>query len=435
MLVLSRNIYIAEKTTLFTDGGFGNLTELASVNQYFFWTYAVMQVLLIFFVDKLNTKWFFTVTLTLSGILTIYVAFTNTIIEHYVIFAIMGLLQAGIWGGLIKVLSQYLPARLLPVANQYLTMGVGGGTALAYGVAVAFGNNWRAPFLVIGIVVVLAVVLYFISVTLVSRYPREIEMHHIVYADGTEADVSDEEENDFIHLDSKKRVVGFFIFSLILTVFLTASYFMLSNNLDIFLKQVGGYSNDLSKLLTVFAPLVAMVGPLIVVRICERCKNFVLVGVLFFAAALLVTLILYLVFDKSVVLSLVLFVIYLMLTNGGRTVSLSIAAFRMRAKLNVGVYTMAVNSVASIVAGFAPKLVTVFLDDGSLGTVESWGRAFFGGNRRKRRGGYHIYRGTRTHTPYKQAKEKSIIKAPHRRCGASFISLPLSLRASLNTRL
>jgi hypothetical protein len=57
-------------------------------------------------------------------------------------------------------------------------------------------------------------------------------------------------------------------------------------------------------------------------------------------------------------------------------VSLSIAAFRMRTKLNVGVYTMAVNSVSSIFAGFAPKLVTVFLDNGSLGTVESWGRAF-----------------------------------------------------------
>ena len=376
ILVLSRNIYIAEKTTLFSLGTFGNLTELASVNQYFFWTYAIMQVLLVFFVDKVNTKWFFSVTLTLSGILTVYVAFTNTIIEHYVIFAIMGLLQAGIWGGLIKILSQYLPARLLPVANQYLTMGTAAGSAFAYGVAAAFGNNWRAPFLLVGILVIFGVVLYFASITIVAKYPRDIEMHHVVYADGSEADVSDEEGNDFIHLNSKGRVIGFFVMSILLSVFLTASYFMLSNNLDIYLKEIGNCSNETAKLLTILAPLAAMIGPLVVVRICEKIKNFFVVGALFFSVAFTIAVLLYFVFNMSVLFSLILFALYLMLTNGGRTVLLSIAAFRMRAKLNVGVYTMAVNSVASIVAGFAPKLVTVFLDNESLGIINSWSASF-----------------------------------------------------------
>ena len=54
----SKNLYTAEKTTLYELGIFGNLTDLASTMEYYFYTYAAMQVALIFFVKKINIKWF-----------------------------------------------------------------------------------------------------------------------------------------------------------------------------------------------------------------------------------------------------------------------------------------------------------------------------------------------------------------------------------------
>ena len=101
ILTGSKNLYTAEKTTLYGLGTFGNLTDLASTMEYYFYTYAAMQIALIFFVKKINIKWFLTVTIALSAVMTVIVPFTNEIGQHYILFSINGVLQAGIWGCLL----------------------------------------------------------------------------------------------------------------------------------------------------------------------------------------------------------------------------------------------------------------------------------------------------------------------------------------------
>ena len=44
----------------------------------------------------------------------------------------------------------------------------------------------------------------------------------------------------------------------------------------------------------------------------------------------------------------------------------------MRSKIDTGVYTTAVNAVASVAAGIAPKIITVFLDNTAYTTEQSW---------------------------------------------------------------
>ena len=215
IITSSKNLYTAEKTTFYSFVTFGNLTDLASTMEYYFYTYAAMQILLVFFMKKMNTKWFLTLTVGMSAIVTTFVAFTSNVTQHYIIFSLNGIFQAGLWGGLIKIISMYLPARLLPLANQLLTTGPALSGALAYGVAAAFGDNWKLPFMLFGIVILASVVTYFIAVTYASKFPKEESLIHIVNADGSEEDVSSEAENDFIHLDSKHRVVIFYIMSAI----------------------------------------------------------------------------------------------------------------------------------------------------------------------------------------------------------------------------
>ena len=76
-LTTSKNLYTAEQTTLLDLGIFGNRTDLASTMEYYFYTYAAMQIMLVFFVKKINIKWFLTLTLGSSAILTLLVAFTG----------------------------------------------------------------------------------------------------------------------------------------------------------------------------------------------------------------------------------------------------------------------------------------------------------------------------------------------------------------------
>lgn len=372
----AKNLYSSEKTTLYELGIFGNFTDLATTMEYYFYTYAAMQIFLIFFVKKINIKWFLTATLGISALLIGAVPFTENITQHYVLYAINGVLQAGIWGCLLKVLSMHLPSRLLPIANQIMSAGPAVSGAVGYGVAAAFSENWKLPFILMSLLLLAAVAIYCISVTYIERFPKEIEMHHVVHSDGTEEDVSDDDENDFIHLDSKKRVIMFYALSTLLSLLFTTLYFSVSNNLDVYLKEIGGFSNDKSKLLTILAPVFAVVGPFICVRMCEAHKNFIGVCTVFFGAAMAVSLLLVFLFDKNTAVSLALVVLFIVLVNGGRSITLSIAALRMRSKIDTGVYSTMVNAAASVASGFAPKIITMVLDNTSYGTQESWKISF-----------------------------------------------------------
>ena len=376
VLTGAKNLYTAEKTTLYSLGAFGNLTDLAVTMEYYFYTYAVAQVLLIFVIKKINIKWYLGITLGLSALITVLMAFTGHIREHYILYTVNGFLQAGIWGCSIKVLGTYLPARLLPLSNQLMASGPAVAGALSYGGAAAFGEQWRIPFAVFGILLFFALVIYFFAVTYVSRFPKEVHTHSVVSEDGTVKEVSDEADNDFIHLKNRKRIVWFYVFSVIGGIALTATYFAVHNNLDMFLKEVGGFSNDVSKWLTVSAPLMAALGPILVVRACERHKNFITVCAVCFSLALAVMGAVLLFFEANAILALALIVLYLVIVNGGRSISLSVAALRMRERIDVGVYTTLINAGASIVAGWAPKLITTILDREDLGIAESWKSSF-----------------------------------------------------------
>lgn len=375
-ITTAKNLYTAEKTTLYGLGIFGNLTALASTMEYYFYTYAAMQIALIFFVKRINIKWFLTATLSISAVLTLILPFTDSITQHYILFGINGVLQAGIWGCLLKVLSVHLPARLLPIANQIMSAGPAVSGALSYGVAALFGENWKIPFILMGIISLSSVFIYCIAVSFVEKFPKEEEVHHAVLSRGTEADVDGEEDNDFIGLNSKKRVAIFFAASMVMGFLFTSLYFMVNNNLDMYLKEIGGFSNSIAKTLTIFAPVCAVVGPLMTVRSCERHKNFIAVAAFYFGVALLSVLVMLLVFDKSVSVSLALLVLFLVFVNGGRSVTLSIASLKMRKKIDTGVYSTAVNAVSSIASGISPKFIAMILDNESYSLTESWRLSF-----------------------------------------------------------
>ena len=379
VLTGAKNLYTAEKTTFYTLGTFGNLTDLAATMEYYFYTYAAAQVALVFLIKFLNLKWYLTLSLGASALITFAMAFTGRITEHSILYALCGFLQAGVWGGTIKVLGQYLPARLLPLGNQLMASGPAVAGAVAYGAASLFGENWRIPFLLFGILLLLCVLLFFFSVTWVSRIPPETHTRQVVGKDGetvTVTETEEEEDDDFIHLKNRKRVIWFYVLSVICGVALTGTYFAVNNNLDVFLKEIGGYSNDTAKLLTIIAPLVSAIGPIVIVWVCEWHKNFITVCAVCFAMALALMGGLVFFFDANVTLSLLLLVSYLVIVNGGRSVTLSIAALRMRERIDVGVYTTLINAAASIVAGIAPKLITMILDREELSVHESWRTSF-----------------------------------------------------------
>lgn len=374
MLTGSKNLYVAEKTTMLEF----NPTDLSATMMYYFYAYAVMQIILVFIMNKINIKWYLSCTVFASAILTALVSFTNVITEQWIIYIINGALQAGIWGCSIKILGQYLPKKILPKANALMTSGPAAAGIISYGTAALFGDNWRFPFVFLGFVLIVAVVLFFIAITIVHRYPREVEMHHIVHADGSEEDVTDEDKNDFIHLKSKKRKIIFYVISIFLGLVVTAMFFSLNNVADYFLKDFGGFDSTTAKLITIIVPIVIIVGPVLCVSACEKHTNFLKVGGVFFGISLLcaiVLLTLAVLKVEYVFLYFVFYLLFLICTNGGRSILLSIISLRMRDKINTGVYTTIVNAAASISAGVAPHIFTAIVK-GSADKFLNWTNAF-----------------------------------------------------------
>lgn len=368
LLTSSKNLYTANKTTLYSLGTFGTLTDLSITYEFYAYSYAAMQVCLIFFIKKINIKWFLTCTIGVSAILTSLMAFTNTIVQHYVIYTINGALQAGIWGCIFKNLSRYLPKNFLAKGNSVMSTGPTVSYTISYAVAALFGENWSLPFLIMGIILFCSVLLYFFSVTLVSRINKNQE---------TSTSVNKIlNENAFIPLKSTKGKISFFAISLLFGFIITSIYFMLNNNVDFFLKEVGQLTNSQCKLLTIIVTIVMVIGPIITIALCEKYRNFLLVGGTILALAFIMILLLTLFFEVNIILSLILFITFLLIVNGARTISLSIVALKERSVVDTGVYTTAVNALASIAAGIAPKFLATIIDNPALSTIQSWRISF-----------------------------------------------------------
>jgi predicted MFS family arabinose efflux permease len=269
----------------------------------------------------------------------------------------------------MKILARYLPQRKLSTANKMMTSGPAVAGVISYGTAAIFGDNWQAPFILLGVLLLFCIVAFFLSVNFVQSFPIEDEFLKI---DETK---KASKGADFIPLESKKSRFFFYLCSILFGAGVTALFFAMNNTLDIFLQQIGGFDNTTAKWATVLAPVTFIIGPVLCVYACDKHENFILVGAVFFGLSFVVALLLLLFFETSVFLSMALLLLYLILTNGGRSISLSIVGLKLRDKIDTGVYSTLVNAAASISAGVIPKLFTSIVDNSSSIT-QNWLNAF-----------------------------------------------------------
>ena len=117
----SKNIYTAEYIEI------GNLfnvdkPQASLAMTFYFITYSVVQVLLFFYMGKVNIKWYMLISIALSGVVTVIVALATELWQLWWILAINGILQAGTWGMCTAVLDKYLPITMKASANMIMNI-------------------------------------------------------------------------------------------------------------------------------------------------------------------------------------------------------------------------------------------------------------------------------------------------------------------------
>jgi sugar phosphate permease len=354
-----KNVYTAEIALIQLIFKIDKPTASMTTTYYFF-TYCATQVLLFLFMRKFNLKIFLTITLGIASLLMFSVGFCpeNTIVPIYVVYAIGGVFQAGLWAGIVAILSMYLPGEKLAFANKIMAIGMPVAGGISYGFSSIFNSfgNWNLPFIILGALAFLAVGLFYFAILGVEKIPREKVAEGKKQSDGKKV------EYKIFNLDKPIKRIGFYVVVLALCLLTGSLYFGITNWIPSLMVDIYKMPQATATLITTIVPLSIVLGSIVVIDLCERYKNTMLIGAICFSISLVLILYLIFFYNLNLIVTLIVLVLLLNIVNGGRNIFSSILAFKMRAQINAGGLAAISNAFSSLGAGFAPTIVGAIIE-------------------------------------------------------------------------
>ncbi len=349
-MMSSKNSYTAEMVELIEVFN-STKPDVSLAMTYYFITYAIAQIVLSFCMGKINLKIYLSITAGVSSILTIMIGLMKILQPIYVLCAVNGALQAGIYSGCMQCLSRHLDKKLLPVANKVMAFGSSVASIAAYAVPALFValDKWNYPFFVLGALFFASVMFFVIAYNKIRRYPPVIQ----TVAGKT---VSTTDEKPFINLQSNGKKIGFFAMMAFLTLISNATYYGTFNWVPSLIKEVFHQGESVSILLTLLFPVVQAITSIWVVNLCEKYVNIIAVSFWLMVSSIVIFIPMLFVHDLNIVLTLICMVAYTALSMGARQVFSGILAFKMRTQISSGGYLAYTNAFAAVAAGVTPFL-------------------------------------------------------------------------------
>ncbi len=333
-------------------------TRIGTVVYYV--SYAIFQVLLAIFIKKINLKKVFVVSIVLSALSYILLAFVGNLWVLWSVMAINGALQAPHWSGCVYFIARYIKREYLGKANVLLSITTPFGTALSAGVVALFVhfNAWKLSFVVFGVGMILSTFLF--------RYAEKRAEKHLEVIEEKAKPVSDKKEL----AGEKKERTG-----ILLTIIYIAVCVMIASGVNNAVKSslsdllfdVHNLNESLSILITIFLPLLASAFQIMAFKLCDRQnEDFVKVNLWFMCAGAALIGGLCLTFANSLVACIILPVVTYAILAGIPSLFGAYFSLRIRDKFNPGATSAIVNAFASVGTGCMPYLSALFLDIGGL---------------------------------------------------------------------
>lgn len=354
MMMGSKNVYTAELVEI---GNIFNVnkSQASLAMTYYFVTYSIAQIVLFFFMDNINLKWFMTISIFLSGIVTVFVAFMTSMWSMWWLLAFNGILQAGVWGICLAVLKKYLPLEMMPKANVILNIGTAIAGIISYGFSAVFVSigKWNLPFIILGAILSLSAILFLISVNAVQKLQ--------VQNTAEEKTVSIEAQTPF-RLENKAKKTIFYVVSFIMSLLIHFVFYGIMNWMPNLLAENFHVENSVGILISILAPIATVVGPIIAIFHCERHKNFIVVGLIYMIIAMVLVFALIFTYNLNIILCVALSVVFLVIVQGVITMIFSVVSIKMGAYVNTGAHASLMNAAGGFSAGFAPTIVGAIID-------------------------------------------------------------------------
>ncbi len=352
--------------------------QVQLANTFYFITYALVQIILFVFMEKINIIKFALVTVPISAIISIAMGLATGIEGIWVLFGLVGVFQAGMYCACNYMLTKFLPRKLLPTANKFLAAGYAIGTALSYVVSALFVglDLWRLPYFIFGGLIIINTVVLVYQTKLMSRLSninRKLDIKQMVLErkenDAIKTLPLKKTEKPIFSLSSTKRRVVFYTVILLISLILNGLYYAVMSFVTSVLVDEYALPQDASIYVSTIIPIVIILGPLITINACEKHKDFIKQAVKFLFIILPFPILLALFYKANVILYLVLIMVYLILANGIRVILNNVIAFKMKDYINVASIIAITNAFASIAASIWPLVIAVIYDNGGWGAT------------------------------------------------------------------
>lgn len=353
----SKNVYTAELVEIMQVFNVSK-AETSLAMTYYFITYSTTQVIFFFTMNKINIKWYMTISIFFSGIVTVLVALVTGMWQLWWLLSLNGILQAGVWGMCLAVFNKYLPKYMHPKANTAMNVGMAIAGIISYGSSslfVSFGR-WDLPFIILGIVLSLSAIIYFIAIKLCEN------VEHL--ADNVKTDVPTKAENKNLPftLETKNKKALFYVVTFVLSLFIHSVYYATLNWLPNLIAENYGLENSVSILISILAPLATTLGPVIAINHCEKSGNFIKVGLIYLAIATVFAFLRIFLFDVNLIVALIIIMIFLILAQALITIIFSVISYKMSSFINAGAHAGLMNAAGGYAAGLSPTIIGAIID-------------------------------------------------------------------------
>lgn len=359
-MMASKLVYTAEMVEIMDVFGITEDVFGLPVTIYFC-VYALVQVLLSIFMQKFNVKHYIGVTIAISCVLTCALAFSNGLTYFCIVLGVNGIFQAGVWAGCMYFLNKHLPVCMLPKANTLMTIGFPCGTVVGYGVSsLCVGMDaWWLTFIVVGILFLLVLVYFLISLTVLEKQPKlvAIEIDTIANGKGEFTTTTINIDKGIIDFNGKVKTVLFYVIIGVVCFMVYNIYSSIVEWIPKMLTDVYALDNSLAILFAIVVPVGVAIGPVIMIALCEKFANYVVVSLVGCVVVILLGVAVLFGYTLSVIIALVLLLLYAVTSRAVCAVYETVIVSKMKDKLNAGSFAAYTNATASIGAAAAPLIM------------------------------------------------------------------------------
>ena len=322
MAYLGRYSFNANITLIIEDYKISN-AQAGLVATAFYFAYGAGQIINGIFCAKYNKKWIFPIALTLSSIINMALFFGVPFFTIKYLWFINGLLQSCLWSSIISVLSKTMDDKHMKWALVPMSTTACVGTVVTYSASSLFVlfNNYRLSYLFGAVVMTLLGLIWF------SIYSPELEIYQ-----------PQKEDQNSANLQNSKS--GGVIILTVLLCFFAITHNFLKDGLTTWvpkiLKDRYGLGDSLSVLSTNVLPILGIFCSIMVIRLNEYIKNFVLLISLLFAVGAIGTGGIAFFENMNAVMAVICFGTVVCMMHGINNITTSLAPLRLRDKVDSG---------------------------------------------------------------------------------------------------